>query len=276
MTIPVKKLQPLLLRQALRIGAPVLALTGPGPAAAQQPAAAPFSFTEYEGLLRSYTDAQGRVDYSALRASARDAALLDRLVQSLAVTGPEKTPALYPSRQHALAYYLSAYNLLVWKNVIDQQLGQQSRRVDDNGFEFFKKPAYQVDGKALSLDDLEKKLIRPRFGDGRIHFALNCASGGCPRLPREAFVPERVEAQLDREARTFISEKRNVDFDPAGKRVRLSMIFKWYREDFAKDDAGLLAYLNKYRPAGQQLPPDAKIEHVEYDWRLNDKTLPAR
>jgi hypothetical protein len=240
--------------------------------AAQQNPATPFAFSEHDRLLRTYTDAQGRVDYDGLRANPKDVAALDRLVQSLVTTGPDKTPALYPNKQHALAYYLSAYNLLVWKNVLDQH----TKRVDESGFAFFKKPPYPVDGKQLTLDDLEKKLIRPRFLDPRVHFALNCASGGCPRLPREAFVPERVHDQLDREARTFIGEKRNVDYDAARKRVKLSMIFKWYKDDFAKDDAGLIAYLNKYRPAAQPLPPDVIIEHVEYDWRLNDPTLPPR
>jgi hypothetical protein len=256
---------------------PLLALTTPAlspvrPVAAQPAPAAPFAFSEHDRLLRTYTDAQGRVDYDGLRANPKDVAALDRLVQSLASSGPDTTPALYPSRHHALAYYLSAYNLLVWKSVV----AERPRRVDDNGFAFFKKPAYPVDGKPLSLDDLEKKLIRPRFADPRVHFALNCASGGCPRLPREAFVPERVHAQLDREARAFIGEKRNVDYDGASKRVKLSMIFKWYRDDFAKDDAGLLAYLNKHRPAAPPIPPDVNLEYVEYDWRLNDRTLPPR
>lgn len=268
-----KKLRAIRILPFLALAAPALfGLPGPRPIAAQPGPASPFAFSEHDRLLRTYTDAQGRVDYDGLRANTKDVAALDRLVQSLARTGPDKTPALYPSRPHALAYYLSAYNLLVWKNVLDQR----TVRVDENGFAFFKKPEYPVDGKQLSLDDLEKKLIRPRFGDPRIHFALNCASGGCPRLPREAFFPERVEAQLDREARAFLGEKRNVDFDAARKRVKLSMLFKWYKDDFAKDDAGLLAYLNKYRPASQPIPPDTSIEHAEYDWRLNDRTLPPR
>lgn len=255
---------------------PLLALATPPllglrSVAAQQNLATPFAFSEHDRLLRTYTDAQGRVDYDGLRANPKDVEALDRLVQSLATTGPDKTPELYPNKQHALAYYLSAYNLLVWKNVIDQH----TKRVDQNGFAFFKKPEYRLDGKLFSLDDLEKKLIRPRFDDARVHFALNCASGGCPRLPREAFVPERVNQQLAREASRFIGEKRNVDYDAARKRVKLSMIFKWYKEDF-EDGEGLIGYINQYRPADNPLPPDVIIEYVEYDWRLNDRTLPPR
>ncbi len=245
--------------------AKVLAPTVPAPKGA-------FPFAEYDALLKKYTDDQGRVDYGALK--KKDAATVEKLYASLSATGPDKTPELYPGRDAALAYYLSAYNVLVWKNVIDRVPGL--RQVDEKLYSFFRNPEFQVDGKNWNLDDLEKKLIRPRFKDPRVHFALNCASGGCPKLAREAFVPEKVQSQLDREARRFINEKRNVDYDAAGHKVRLSMIFKWYKDDFGKDNGTVLAFINKHRAAGAQVPADAKIDPVDYDWRLNDKSLPER
>lgn len=229
-----------------------------------------FDFVKYGRLLKQYTDAEGRVDYDALR--ARDAATVDQLVESLAASGPTLTPAQYSTRGAPLAYYLCAYNLLVWKNLLDQR----PARVDDKGFAFFKQPKYRVDGHEVSLDDLEKRIIRPRFQDGRIHFALNCASGGCPKLPREPFLPQQVDQQLEREARRFINEKRNVDFDVASNKLRLSMIFKWYRDDFAPSDPALIDYLNRYRMSGLALPKNVPIEYIDYDWRLNDKALPGR
>ena len=253
----------LLLCAAVHAG--VLAPRVPAPAGA-------FPFAEYDALLKRYTDGEGRVDYDGLK--AKDAATLERLYATLAATGPDKTPELYKGRDAALAYYLSAYNVLVWKNVIDGLPGL--KRVDEGLYRFFREPDFQVDGKTADLDDLEKKIIRPRFKDGRIHFALNCASGGCPRLPREAFVPGKVQAQLDRETRVFCNERRNVDYDPAKRQVRLSMIFKWYRDDFGPDDGALLAFINRYRAPAAQIPADTKISHVDYDWRMNDRTLPAR
>lgn len=235
-------------------------------------AAAPgaFAFGEYDELLRRHVDAQGRVDYAALQ--RRDAALLDKLVASLAQSGPRRTPERYPGRDAALAYYLSAYNLLVWKNVVQHQ--PALRRVDQDGFAFFKAPRFVVDGQSLSLDELEKQVIRPRFADARVHFALNCASGGCPRLPAEAFTPERVQQQLQREARRFCNEPRNVALDHKSGRLRLSSLFKWYREEFAGGD--VIAFINRHRAADAQLPANAPIDFVDYDWRLNDLTLPAR
>jgi len=231
-----------------------------------------FPFDEYDALLKKYVDAQGRVDYNALKAN--DAQTVEKLYAIVAATGPDKTPNLYKGKNAALAYYLSAYNVLVWKNVIDNI--PKLRRVDQGLYSFFRNPEFQVNGAEVDLDDLEKKIIRPRFKDGRIHFALNCASGGCPKLPREAFTPDKVQAQLDSESKVFCNEKRNVDFDPTTKALKLSMIFKWYKEDFGGSDMSTITFINKYRPDTAQLPPDAKISYIDYDWRMNDKSLPER
>lgn len=242
----------------------------PRVAAPSVPAA--FPFAEYDALLKKYVDSEGRVDYQALKSS--DAETVERLYAAIAATGPEKTPELYKGQDAALAYYLSAYNVLVWKNVIDRI--PKLKQVNEGLYSFFRSPKFQVNGKEVDLDDLEKKLIRPRFKDGRVHFALNCASGGCPKLARSAFTPAEVQSQLDHEAQVFCGERRNVLFDAAAKRVQLSMIFKWYKDDFGGSDEAVIAYINKFRKADAQIPTNAKIDHVDYDWRLNDKSLPVR
>lgn len=231
------------------------------------PAHGPFPFGDYDALLRRYVDDQGRVDYQRLK--ERDSDSVERLYAALSVTGPERTPALYPDRDARLAYYISAYNLLVWKNVIDGL--PQLHSVKEKFFRFFREPEFLVDGRALSLRELEDKIIRPRLRDPRLHFALNCASGGCPRLPREAFSPPHVQAQLERETRRFIGEGRNVAYDPVRKTVRLSPIFKWYAGDFG---GAVLAFVNRYR--AQPIPAGTRIEYGDYDWRLNDLSLPPR
>lgn len=148
--------------------------------------------------------------------------------------------------------------------------------VQDDSFSFFSKPAFRVDGREMNLNDLEKKLILPKFRDGRLHFALNCASGGCPKLPRDAFTPDKVHAQLKREARRFISEPRNVAYDAAAGTLALSEIFKWYRGDFGKTPQKVIGFINKHRPKADPIPVTTPITYVEYDWRLNDKSLPKR
>lgn len=271
---------PLSRRRGLLVGLTLVAAVGLGASVSRGGSLAPrvpapagsFPFAEYDALLKKYVDDQGRVDYAALKAA--DSATVEKLYAGLAATGPDKTPALYPSRDAALAYYLSAYNVLVWKNLLDQL--PKLKRVDENLYSFFRNPAFQVDGREVDLDTLEKKIIRPRFKDPRVHFALNCASGGCPKLSRDAFTPARVQAQLEAESRRFCSEPRNVSYDAATRTAKLSMIFKWYQDDFGGSAGAVIAFINKYRPADQLLAADARLAYVDYDWRLNDRSLPVR
>lgn len=111
-----------------------------------------------------------------------------------------------------------------------------------------------------------------KFGDERIHFALNCMAAGCPRLPRVAFSTARLDAALEREARLFLDERRNVQVDAATRTVRLSSIFKWYAEDFLAAAPTLIAYVNRYR--GERIPDDYRVEFIPYDWTLNAQTRP--
>ena len=267
-------------RRSLYLGLALLATTGLGVAVTRAGTLAPtvqvpvavFPFAEYDALLKKYVDEQGRVDYQALK--QHDSATIEKLYAFVAGTGPDKTPALYKGRDAALAYYLTAYNVLVWKNVIDQL--PKLKRVDESAYSFFRNPDFQVDGREINLDGLEKKTIRPRFKDARVHFALNCASGGCPKLPREAFTPEKVGAQLDKESKRFCNEPRNVRYDAAQKTVTLSMIFKWYQEDFGGSEAAVLTFINRHRAPADQIPADTQIKYVDYDWRMNDKSLPVR
>ena len=218
-----------------------------------------YGFKAWDQLTHKYVDDRGRVDYARLKADAEDRKQLDRLYDEI---GKEDVERL-GSKAAREAFYLDAYNTIVWKNVLDHG----TRSVQDGKFEFFQR-SFVVGGKTITLDALEKKIIRPAFKDARVHMALNCASGGCPQLPREAFTPERLDEQLEREARKFCNEKRNVDFDAAAKTLKLSHIFDWYRDDFGDP----IDWINHHRD-GAPLPRDAKIVYVDYDWTLNDRNL---
>jgi hypothetical protein len=235
-------------------------------AAAVAAAAAPFPFAAWDRLLKQFVDDKGRVDYNAV-----DKEALEKLFAAVARSSPKRNPELYPTKDAYKAFYLDAYNVLVWKNVLTRL--PKIKNVDSEKVSFFYFTKFVIGGDEMNLYDLENKVVRPTFKDARVHFALNCASGGCPLLPREAFTPDKVEEQLSREARRFCNEKRNVDFDAATKRLKLSHIFDWYRDDFGKEPAKVIAWINHYRPADGQLPEDAKIEYVDYDWTLNDQHL---
>ncbi|MEO6954021.1 MAG: DUF547 domain-containing protein [Polyangia bacterium] len=228
----------------------------------------PFPTARWNALLEKNVDTEGRVSYDRV-----DKAEVDKLYASIAASSPT-TSADYPTAKAKEAYYLNAYNVLVWKNVLDRL--PKLKSVDDAKLSFFVFTKFEVGGKAISLKDLESDIIRPQFKDPRVHMALNCASAGCPALPREAFTADRLDEQLDREVRKFVGEKRNVDYDAAKKVVRISKIFDWYKDDFGKEPQKVLAWINGYRAKDAQLATDSKISYIDYDWHLNDEHLLRR
>jgi uncharacterized protein DUF547 len=240
----------------------------PDPAAVAA-APVPFPYAQWSALLEKYVDGKGRVDYNAI-----DRAAFDKLFAAVAASSPKKTPDKYPTKDAQKAFYINAYNVLAWKDVLGRL--PKLKNVDSEKVSFFYFTKFVVGGDEMNLYDLENKIVRPQFKDARVHFALNCASGGCPELPAEAFTPARVDEQLSREARKFCNEKRNVDFDAATHTVKLSHLFDWYKDDFGGTPARVIEWINHYRAESAKLPPDAKIAYADYDWTLNDQHLLAR
>jgi len=242
-----------------------------------------FPHAVFDRVLKKYNRG-GFVDYKAL---GKDRADLDTFLAAIAKASPATNKGLFPSRQDELAYYINAYNALVFQNVmsrypltsLDGKLVQKSFFYDDD---------FQLGSRRVTLYDLENKIIRPTYKDARVHFALNCASFGCPRLPEEAFTPAKLEAQLDREARKFVMEPRNVTIKAAEGALTLSMIFNWYNADFVDaprvkgqgdKEARLIAWINLYRAKDAKIAPKApsgdawKVRYRPYDWKTNDQAL---
>ena len=216
-----------------------------------------FEYTDWAEVL-TLVDDQGRVDYQKLSA---DRSALDRFVATIAVVGPTTRPELFPNRGDKLAYYINAYNALTLFNVINRLPKMKS--VHDDSKDFFYFTTFQLDGSSISLYKLENDIVRPEFEEPRVHFALNCASAGCPRLPSAPFLPGTLEAQLARETTRFLHETRNVRLDDG--QVALSQIFEWYAEDFKPTP---LAWIQA-QATDLGLPADAKVTHTPYDWALN-------
>ena len=212
-------------------------------------------------VLEKYVDAEGRMNFSAL---AKDRTDLDRFVSYVYATGPNNRPDLFPTRQHVLAYHINAYNALAMYKVIEVGIPQTNAGFRKVGFFYFGK--VMVGGVAFSLYDYENKVIRG-LGDPRVHMALNCMAVSCPRLPREVFLPETLDAQLDRETRSFFNEARNVAFDATTKMVKLSAILDFFTGDFLVNSPSLVGFVNQYRD--QKIPDDAKVEFFDYDWTIN-------
>lgn len=237
-------------------------------------------------VLARFVNDLGQVDYAGLERRPDD---LERYYALLTRYSPDSHPRLFPTRAAELAYWINAYNASVLKTVLAHYPIESVADVrpppilslltpHKSGFFFFQRVTFG--GKTTSLYYLEHGVIRRRFADPRVHFALNCAARGCPRLPREAFHPDRLDEQLDRAARSFLSEQRNLRIDRAGRAVYLSSIFDWYGGDFLawleKQGGGtLLDYVARYAPAAQanELAEAGpwELRFLPYDWRLNDQ-----
>lgn len=236
------------------------------------PMPARFPNAAFDVVLHRYVDERGLVDYTALQAHRGG---LDRYMDLIAAYSPDATPPLFPTRDDALAYWLNAYNAGVLRLVLEHYPIASVADVDwwlPDKMGFFVLPRLTFGGATYNLHDLLNDVIRERSRDPRIHFALNCGSRGCPHLPRYAFNGDVLAVQLDQSARNFVAEERNVRIDHDARRVYLSSIFKWYREDFGSD---LLAYIARYsspeRASELSRAAAYEIEFVPYDWRLNDQ-----
>jgi hypothetical protein len=232
----------------------------PRPVLSPAPAGVP-PYDAWARVLEKYVDAEGRINFAGV---AKDRADLDRFVAYIYDVGPNNQPHRFPTPEHVLAFHINAYNALAMHKVIESGIPQTLAGVRKVGFFYLGK--VQVGGEAISLYDYENKVIRA-LDDPRIHVALNCMSVGCPRLPREPFLAEKLNLQLDREARLFFNERRNVDVDESAKTLRLSEILKFYTSDFLAKAPSLAAYVNRYRT--NPVAEGALVEFIAYDWTIN-------
>jgi hypothetical protein len=127
----------------------------------------------------------------------------------------------------------------------------------------------QIEGQAISLNDIEHRILRPIWRDPRLHYALNCASWGCPNLQETAFTPQNTNYQLDRGAYDYINHPRGVGQENRG--VILSKIYAWFASDFGDDTAALFAHLSRYADGELKklLQSQPTINGYEYSWKLN-------
>ncbi|NQZ99098.1 MAG: DUF547 domain-containing protein [Myxococcales bacterium] len=264
------------------VGAGCTTIVPASPPSAPLIAPTGFSHAEFDRVLAHFVDEKGRVDYPGLAADRVD---LDGYYAKLAAVSPDSHPELFPDDRARLAYWINAYNATAIETVLHyypidsvHDVGPAALFFLPRITGFFLLQRIELGGRKTSLYALENSVMRRRFAEPRIHFALNCASIGCPRLPRQAFRAKDLDAQLDRETRFFVSESRNVDIDPANGRITLSSILDWYDGDFLdalpkegrQDLVGFIEpYLTDEQRSALARCGDCRVEFVPYDWGLN-------
>lgn len=165
-----------------------------------------------------------------------------------------------------LAYWINAYNAFTVELIIKNYPVES---IKDLGGKLFKINTswdikfIHIDGETYDLNNIEHGIIRPDFNEGRIHFAVNCASVSCPKLRNEAYVGSKLDAQLDDQVRAFLrDESKNV---VGAEKAKISKIFKWFSGDF---DVSTVEFINKYSDV--KISESTEIEYMEYDWNLNE------
>lgn len=242
----------------------------------------PFDHSVWNDLLRRHVHwAQGghatTVDYRAMTTSKDQ---LHAYLASLSAV-PRETFEHWPAEAQ-LAFLINAYNAFTVQLILTGYPGLSS--IKDLGSWLqspWKKPFVYLLGQTRSLDDIEQGLIRGsgRYHDPRIHFAINCASIGCPALRPEAYTPLTLDVQLEDQARRFLSDRTRQKISDG--ELTISPIFKWYHEDFEKGfhgDRSLQEFLARYagvlgltdRQAHDLRLGQMVIRFNDYDWRLND------
>ncbi|WP_416897592.1 MAG: DUF547 domain-containing protein [Minwuia sp.] len=212
-------------------------------------------------------DGIARIGYGAVDAASRRS--LDAYVEALTHVDPVGL-----ARAAAMTYWINLYNALTVKVVLDHYPVTSIRDIDISPGLFANGPwgakLVRIGGEELSLDDIEHRILRPIWRDPRVHYAVNCASIGCPNLQAEPFTAGRLDAQLDAAARDFINHPRGADFTDDG--LTVSSIYEWFADDFGGADEAVIAHLKLYAaPAlAARLEGVTRIDDDSYDWRLND------
>ncbi len=217
----------------------------------------------WDTLLKKYVSKEGWVNYKDWQ---KDRKTLKTYLQILSDNPPHESSW---TQEEKLAYWINAYNAFTIELILDNY---PLKSITDLHPTFYvpgintiwHKKFFKIGGIETSLDEIEHKILRTKFEEPRIHFAIVCASFSCPKLRNEAYMASKLEEQLDEQAVDFINDlKRNLVSE---NELELSKIFKWFKGDFTKKTS-LINFLQPYTSV--EINADARIKYLPYNWDLN-------
>lgn len=227
-------------------------------------------FTE---ILSQYVK-DGKVNYDELRQDERFGQYIDQLSKT--------DPAAIELSEDKLAFWINAYNAFTLKIVCDNYPVESIKDLNAGGSlsnalnkTVFDKDFIEMNDNKMSLNYIENEIIRKQYDDPRIHFALVCAAVSCPPLRAEAYAGEKLNEQLDEQARIFFSQKDKNYFEVDKKVAHLSKILDWYSGDFGDSDKEKLLFVSRFlsdetASAIKGNPADWQIKYTDYNWALNE------
>ncbi len=216
-----------------------------------------FDHSVWDQALLLNVSEDGKVDYDGFM---RDSSQLYQYFRQLSENPPQENW----SREEKLAYWINAYNAYTIKLIIDSYPVKSIKEIEDP----WNKKFFKIDGVWHSLGELEHKILR-KFGDPRIHFAINCASISCPVVWNRAYSADNLHTALDQQTAKFINDPiRNTITD---KVVNVSKIFSWYKKDFKVNGGDVKDFINRY--ATVKITNQPKKGYKDYDWALNEQAV---
>ena len=224
----------------------------------------PVDYQDWEAFLAEYVtiDADGvaRLPYGTLPSDTASqlSAFIARLetIDTTSLTKPQQ-----------MAYWINLYNAGTVRLILENYPIKSIRKIKKP----WDQPVATVNGVSVTLNQIEHGVIRPVFNDARVHYAVNCASVGCPNLANKAYTGESLEEMLDEAARAFINNPRGVIVDKRGD-ITVSKIFGWYKEDSGNSDQEILDHIRLFASPSLKsaLEGVTKIDDYDYDWDLNE------
>ncbi|WP_298530698.1 DUF547 domain-containing protein [uncultured Algibacter sp.] len=197
---------------------------------------------------------EGKVDYLNINKNQSE---LDNLLMQAKEISVVKGDA-----NNYQAFWINAYNLSVIKGIINNY--PTSSPLDVSGF--FDATTYSLAGKEITLNDIEHKLLRGQFNDARFHFVLVCGALGCPPLISQAYLPNSLNNQLDKQTKIALNGSF-LKVNEKKKRIEASQIMEWYKEDFTMNGKSEIDFINTYRT--DKIPNNFKLKYFPYDWKVN-------
>lgn len=221
----------------------------------------------WSAFLTEYV-VEGQDGINRVRYGAVTPAMRTRLDRYIAQSEAVDTAAL--TRDQQLAYWINLYNAATVRLILDHYPTASIRKIKVEGDGPWDHPVVTVLDRALSLGEIEHHIVRAMFPDPRVHYALNCASIGCPNLARKAYEAATLEPMLQAAAVGYINHPRGVQ--ARKNKADISKIYGWYREDFGDTAEAVLAHLRTYARGdlAEALANVTKIGRYDYDWDLND------
>lgn len=228
--------------------------------------------SSWNTLLKKYVDDNGYVNYKAWHASSADQKVLTAYLNQLS----KANPSLPASKNAKLAFWINAYNAVTVYGILREYPTSSIRNHTAKvlGYNIWKDLQLVVGGQAFSLEGIEHQILR-KMNEPRIHFAIVCASIGCPRLLNQAYTASQVQKQLDINAKDFFSRSQNFRFDQQNKRFYLSSILSWFGADFGANQAAQLktiaAWLPDQAARNAAMQNSVSVSYLDYNWKLNDQ-----